>query len=81
MATEAIAYRELGSAKDCPAKCDHSFETTGTGGGLTLIANAPNPAGAAILKEKFADGAIHPLGLLMAAIPPTLVAVIAFRLL
>ena len=52
-----------------------------TGGGLTLIANAPNPAGAAILKEKFADSAIHPLGLLLAALPPTFVAILAFRLL
>ncbi len=50
-----------------------------TGGGLTLIANAPNPAGAAILKEKFSDNAIQPLGLLIAALPPTLVAVVAFR--
>lgn len=50
-----------------------------TGGGLTLIANAPNPAGAAILKEKFSDNAIQPLGLLIAALPPTLVAVLAFR--
>jgi hypothetical protein len=52
-----------------------------TGGGLTLIANAPNPAGAAILKGKFSDNAIQPLGLLIAALPPTLVAVLAFRLL
>lgn len=52
-----------------------------TGGGLTLIANAPNPAGAAILKEKFSNNAIHPLGLLIAALPPTVVAVLAFRLL
>jgi hypothetical protein len=52
-----------------------------TGGGLTVIANAPNPAGVAILKDKFEDGAVHPLGLLIAALPPTLVAVIAFRLL
>ena len=52
-----------------------------TGGGLTVIANAPNPAGAAILKEKFADNAIHPLGLLLGALPPTLVAVLAFKLL
>lgn len=52
-----------------------------TGGGLTLIANAPNPAGAAILKEKFSDNAIQPLGLLIAALPPTLVAILAFRLL
>ncbi len=52
-----------------------------TGGGLTLIANAPNPAGAAILKEKFADNAIHPLGLLLAALGPTGVAILAFKLL
>lgn len=52
-----------------------------TGGGLTVIANAPNPAGAAILKEKFANNAIHPVGLLISALPPTLVAVLAFRVL
>ncbi len=52
-----------------------------TGGGLTVIANAPNPAGAAILKEKFADNAIHPLGLLLGALPPTMVALLAFKLL
>jgi predicted cation transporter len=52
-----------------------------TGGGLTVIANAPNPAGFAILRGHFEDGAIHPLGLLVAALPPTLMAVIAFRLL
>lgn len=52
-----------------------------TGGGLTVIANAPNPAGAAILRGYFEDNAIHPLGLLVAALPPTLVAVLAFRVL
>ncbi len=52
-----------------------------TGGGLTVIANAPNPAGFAILKSKFDEQAIHPLGLLIAALPPTAVAIIAFRLL
>ena len=52
-----------------------------TGGGLTVIANAPNPAGFAILKHKFDDQSIHPLGLLVAAIPPTLVTIIAFRVL
>jgi hypothetical protein len=52
-----------------------------TGGGLTVIANAPNPAGFAILRGHFEDQAIHPLGLLWAATPPTLVAVAAFRLL
>ena len=52
-----------------------------SGGGLTLIANAPNPAGATILKEYFPNGAIHFFWLLVAAIPPTLVAMAAFRLL
>lgn len=52
-----------------------------TGGGLTLIANAPNPAGATILKEHFPEGAIHFFWLLVAALPPTLVAMMAFRLL
>lgn len=52
-----------------------------TGGGLTIIANAPNPAGAAILKDKFSDNAIHPAGLLLGALAPTIVAALAFKLL
>ena len=52
-----------------------------TGGGLTIIANAPNPAGASILKSKFEDQAIHAGGLLLAALAPTLVALLAFKLL
>jgi Na+/H+ antiporter NhaD/arsenite permease-like protein len=52
-----------------------------TGGGLTVIANAPNPAGFAILRSHFHDESIHPLGLFLAALPATLVAVAAFRLL
>jgi hypothetical protein len=50
-----------------------------TGGGLTVIANAPNPAGQALLNRFFGDG-ISPMKLLVAALIPTLVAVIAFRL-
>jgi len=52
-----------------------------TGGGLTVIANAPNPAGFSILRRHFDDESIHPLGLLAAALLPTLVAMLAFRLL
>lgn len=51
-----------------------------TGGGLTVIANAPNPAGFSILKGCFSDGAISPLRLLCAAIAPTLVAAVLFLL-
>ncbi|NGX57192.1 MAG: hypothetical protein K940chlam3_00075 [Chlamydiae bacterium] len=43
-----------------------------TGGGLTVIANAPNPAGQAILGKYFPDG-IAPLYLLLAAITPTII--------
>ncbi|THF66460.1 hypothetical protein E6C76_06360 [Pseudothauera nasutitermitis] len=52
-----------------------------TGGGLTVIANAPNPAGMSILRRHFNDGAVNPLKLLLAALPPTLVTILAFRLL
>ena len=46
------------------------------GGGLTVIANAPNPAGYGILKTSFPDNAISPLGLLLAALPPTAIAMV-----
>jgi hypothetical protein len=52
-----------------------------TGGGLTVIANAPNPAGFAILKNSFEDGTISAGGLAAAALIPTLVAAAAFQLL
>ena len=49
------------------------------GGGLTVIANAPNPAGFAILKDSFDERSISPLWLVVAALPPTLVAIFCFR--
>ena len=51
-----------------------------TGGGLTIIANAPNPAGQSILKRHF-DDAISPLGLLGAALMPTMIVWLCFALL
>ena len=50
-----------------------------TGGGLTVIANAPNPAGYSILKSRFDDEEISAGGLFAAAFIPTLVAIAAFR--
>ena len=50
------------------------------GGGLTVIANAPNPAGIAILRQHFPNGAVSALYLLIAALPPTVVAILAYRL-
>ena len=52
-----------------------------TGGGLTVIANAPNPAGYAILKSEFPEQSIAAGGLLLAALPPTLVAAVCLWLL
>lgn len=53
-----------------------------TGGGLTVIANAPNPAGVGILQSSrsFGTEGISPLGLLLGALGPTLVAVASFWL-
>jgi len=45
-----------------------------TGGGLTVIANAPNPAGFAILKECFDEQSISPLYVFLAALVPTIIA-------
>jgi len=50
------------------------------GGGLTVIANAPNPAGMAILQGQFKNGKVHPLGLLLAALLPTFIAAVAYRM-
>jgi len=50
-----------------------------TGGGLTVIANAPNPAGVAILKGYFEDESISFVGLFLAAFPPTCMAIFAFQ--
>ena len=51
------------------------------GGGLTVIANAPNPAGLAILRPYFPNAAVSAGMLLLAAIPPTLVTILAYRFL
>jgi hypothetical protein len=48
------------------------------GGGLTVIANAPNPAGVSLLKHGFNDGSIGAGGLLLGAIAPTIVAAAMF---
>jgi len=51
------------------------------GGGLTMIANAPNPAGVALLRKGFDDESIGAGELLVGALLPTLVAIGAFTLL
>lgn len=51
-----------------------------TGGGLTVIANAPNPAGQSLLSRYFGSCGISPLGLLAAALIPTLIMAACFML-
>ena len=74
MSNAALTY--LGSLVDGLSNEFKYALVTGavTGGGLTVIANAPNPAAFAILRGKFEDESIHPLGLLIAATPPTITA-------
>jgi hypothetical protein len=43
------------------------------GGGLTVIANAPNPAGQSILQAQFGEEGISPLKLFLGALTPTLI--------
>lgn len=64
------------------------------GGGLTVIANAPNPAGSGLLKRIFAsdygkgddqefnvsEAQIHPIGLLLGALPSTIITALIFYL-
>lgn len=54
-----------------------------SGGGLTVIANAPNPAGAGILQtsEAFRAEGISPAGLFLGALMPTGMAIVFFWLL
>jgi hypothetical protein len=49
------------------------------GGGLTVIANAPNPAGQSVLSPYFRDG-VSPLRLLLGALPPTAIVAACFLL-
>jgi Putative Na+/H+ antiporter len=51
------------------------------GGGLTVIANAPNPAGQSILASRFGDEGISPLKLFVWALVPTLIMGAALMLL
>ena len=81
--TDNAALTYLGSLVD-GVSSDFKYSLVAgavTGGGLTVIANAPNPAGFAILKDSFEDGTISAGGLAAAALIPTLVAAAAFQLL
>lgn len=78
--TDNAALTYLGSLVPGLADVDKYALVAGAlaGGGLTVIANAPNPAGYGILRWSFGEDGISPLGLLLGALLPTLVVLAAF---
>lgn len=52
-----------------------------TGGGLTVIANAPNPVAFAIFRDYFEEESISALNVFLAALLPTIIAAACFALL
>lgn len=80
--TDNAALTYLGSLIDGMSEQARYMLVAGAvaGGGLTVIANAPNPAGVALLKNGFRDQSIGALGLLLGALAPTAVAATFFLL-
>jgi len=80
--TDNAAITYLGTLVDGMSDTAKYFLVAGavTGGGLTVIANAPNPAGYGILKGSFGANGVHPAKLFMAALPYTLIAAAFFSI-
>lgn len=80
--TDNAALTYLGSLVDLSDSAKYNLVAGAvSGGGLTVIANAPNPAGYGILKSSFGEDGIGPLGLLMGALFPTFIVILAYQLL
>lgn len=80
--TDNAAITYLGSLVEGTDNAFRYALVTGAlaGGGLTVIANAPNPAGYSLLKSCFPEHSIAASKLLLSALPPTVVAIAAFWL-
>ena len=78
--TDNAALTYLGSLIDGLPEVSRYMLVAGaiTGGGLTVIANAPNPAGVALLKHGFANNSIGAGGLFAGALLPTAVSTLLF---
>lgn len=78
--TDNSAITYLGSQVTGLSEISKYFLVAGSvvGGGLTVIANAPNPAGYSILNSSFGSNGISAVKLLKSAWGPTLVAALAF---
>ncbi|MCB9480522.1 MAG: putative Na+/H+ antiporter [Desulfobacteraceae bacterium] len=81
--TDNAALTYLGSLVEGLSESAKYYLVAGavTGGGLTVIANAPNPAGYGILNTQFEDGGINPLYLLISALFPTAVMLVCYEFL
>lgn len=80
--TDNAALTYLGSLVDLSDTAKYYLVAGAvSGGGLTVIANAPNPAGYGILKGTFLNGVINPLPIFLAALPPTLIVCVCYLLL
>jgi Na+/H+ antiporter NhaD/arsenite permease-like protein len=74
--TDNAALTYLGSQVSNPT-FDYQYALVAgavAGGGLTVIANAPNPAGYSILQDRFGEDGISALKLFLYALVPTLIA-------
>ncbi len=74
LASQVPAFNALGAADAHAAYLLQYAVVAGavTGGGITVIANAPNPAGQSILQRYFEEG-VSPFWLALWALPPTIV--------
>lgn len=80
--TDNAALTYLGTLVELSETAKYSLVAGAvSGGGLTVIANAPNPAGFGILKRAFGEDGISPLGLLAGSLAPTILAMVCFYLL
>lgn len=80
--TDNAALTYLGSQVETLSEASKWAMVSGaiTGGGLTILANAPNPAGFSILSSRFPNGSLNAAKLLLAALVPTGVAIFFFLL-
>lgn len=80
--TDNAALTYLGSLVDLSEASKYALVAGAVaGGGLTVIANAPNPAGFGILKDTFGKEGIDPIKLFLYALVPTLIGALCLLLL
>jgi predicted cation transporter len=80
--TDNAALTYLGSLVDLSESSKYALVAGAvSGGGLTVIANAPNPAGFGILKDTFGADGINPVRLFLYALIPTIISVLCLLML